>query len=53
VFTSANLIYEVSLTLTGLTADRPFTFTVERDWAHAEDDMQATMWLAMATVRSS
>lgn len=53
VFATSNLIYEVPIQLTGLTADRPFTFTVERDWTHPEDTMQATMWMVYASIRSS
>lgn len=52
-FSSANLVYEIPITLSSLTANRPFRFTVERLWSHGADTMQSTMWLSQATLRAS
>lgn len=51
-FTTANVMFEVPLTLTGLTAQQPFWFTIERDWAHTDDKLVATVHLMQCTVRS-
>jgi len=50
-FTARNTMYEVPITLAGLVADKPFWFTIERDWTHADDRTDATAWLMQATVR--
>lgn len=52
-FASANQVYEVALDLSGLTANSPFWFTVERDWSNSDDALQATAWLFQATIRAS
>lgn len=49
----ANTVYEVPVTLTGLTANTPIWLTVERDWAHGDDKLAATAHLLQMTVRSS
>jgi hypothetical protein len=51
-FTTANVMFEVPLTLTGLTAQQPFWFTIERDWAHVDDKLVATVHMTQCTVRS-
>ncbi len=51
-FATSNVVYEVGVPLTGLIANNPFWFTVERDWSHADDTIQATTWLYQATVRA-
>lgn len=51
--TAANTVYEVAIDLSGLTANNPFWFTVERDWSHGDDLLQATAWLYQATIRAS
>lgn len=48
-----NTIYEVPLELTGLSANQPFWFTIERDWTHGDDLLEATAHLHQVTVRSS
>lgn len=50
---TANAVVEVPIELSGLTANQPFFFTVERDWSHADDLLQSAAWLLQATVRSS
>jgi len=52
-FVAPNQVYPVQLALAGLTANEPFWFTVERVWDHANDNLQATVHLLQATVRSS
>lgn len=52
-FTTRNVVVEVPLSLTGLTAQQPFWFSVERLWDHADDNTQSTIHLIEATVRSS
>ncbi len=49
----ANTVYELAFNLSGLTANLPFLFTVERNWVHGDDTRQSTVWLLQATVRSS
>lgn len=51
-FTDANSVYEIGLELSGLTANLPFWFSVERDWSHGEDLLEATVHMIQATVRS-
>jgi hypothetical protein len=51
-FTAANVVFEVPFTLTGLTAQQPFWFTIERDWTHVDDKLVATVHLMQCTVRS-
>jgi hypothetical protein len=51
-FTTANIVYEVPLQLTGLTANSPFWFTLERVWDHADDKLDSTVNFLQATVRS-
>lgn len=51
-FTVANQTYETPLTLSGLTANLPFWFTVERVWDSGEDINDATVHLLQATVRA-
>lgn len=51
-FTAANTMFEAPFVLTGLTAQQPFWFTVERDWDHADDKLTATAHLMQCTVRS-
>lgn len=52
-FNTRNVIVEVPLSLTGLAAQQPFWFSVEREWDHADDLTQSTIHLIEATVRSS
>jgi hypothetical protein len=52
-FDSRNIMFELPLTLTGLSAKSPFWFSVERDWEHADDLTRATIHLVNATVRST
>lgn len=52
-FVAPNTVYELPFTLTGLTANLPFIFTVERVWDHGDDGLQATVHLLSASVRSS
>jgi hypothetical protein len=47
-----NQVYELAIDLPGLTANRPFWFSVERDWDHADDAIEATVHLFQATVRT-
>jgi hypothetical protein len=49
---AANSIYEVVLDMPGLTANQPFWFSIERDWAHGDDKLAATVHLFQATVRT-
>jgi hypothetical protein len=51
--TARNQIFEVPINLSNLTPNQPFWFTVERDWAHADDRTRATVWLMQATVRGA
>lgn len=51
-FVAPNTVYEVPFDLTGLTANYPFWFTVERDWTSTDDTCEATVWLIQATVRT-
>jgi len=51
-FTSANTMYEVPVSLPGLTANQPFWFAIERAWDHADDLMSSTVHLMQATVRA-
>lgn len=48
-----NTVYEVPLTLSGLTANAPVWLSIERDWTHSDDKLEATAHLLQATVRSS
>lgn len=48
-----NTVYEVPLELAGLSANQPFWFTVERDWSHGDDLLEATAHLHQVTVRSA
>lgn len=48
-----NQLYEVPLTLTGLTTRAPVWFTIERDWSHIEDTTRATVQLCHMTIRAS
>jgi hypothetical protein len=50
---TANAVVEVSFQLAGLTSGQPFSFTLERDWTSADDDLEATAWMLQATLRSS
>lgn len=52
-FTTRNTVMELSFSLSGLTAQAPFWFSVERDWAHADDLTESTLHLVSATVRPS
>lgn len=52
-FSSRNTVFEVPIQLTGLTANAPFYFTVEREWDHADDRTRATVWLTQTTVRGA
>jgi hypothetical protein len=52
-FVAPNAVYELPFVLTGLTANLPFVFTVERVWDHGDDGLQATVHLISASVRSS
>lgn len=49
---TANVVVEASATLSGLTANTGFYFTVERVWDHADDLLTGTAHLLYATVRS-
>ena len=48
-----NTVYEVPLTLSGLTANAPAWISIERDWAHSDDKLEGTAHLLQATMRSS
>lgn len=50
---SANAMYEVALSLTGLSPLQPFTFMIERDIGHVDDKLEATFHVSHLTVRSS
>ncbi len=52
-FTTKNNVVEVSVSLPSLTANAPFWFSVERDWANVDDVTGATLHLLGATVRST
>ena len=47
-----NTVYELALNLPGLAANQPFWFSLERDWAHPDDLLDATVHFFHATVRS-
>lgn len=49
---AANMTYEVPLNLPGLAANAPFWFSIERDWEHADDLLDATVHLLHGTVRA-
>lgn len=51
-FVSTNAVFELPIQLTGLTANKPFWFSVERDWDNGDDALEATVHLLQATVRS-
>ena len=48
----ANTVYELVFNLPGLAANQPFQFSVERDWTHPEDLLDATAHMLYATVRA-
>ncbi len=49
----ANIVYSVALDMTGISANQPFYFTLERDWTSSDETLLSTAWLLYATVRSS
>lgn len=52
-FTSTNTMFVLPLSFTGLTADSPVWFTVERDWSHADDEIRSTARLMQASLRNA
>lgn len=52
-FVTQNQTVELPFSLTGLAAKTPMWFTVERDWAHADDKSRACVHLLHATVRAA
>lgn len=48
--TTPNAVYEVPVDLPGLTANQPFRFSIERDWAHADNQLEATVHLHQVRV---
>jgi len=52
-FSAKNVIVEVPFQLSGLVANAPFWFSVERAWENINDTMPGTAHLIAATVRSS
>lgn len=52
-FSARNTVFEIPIQLSGLTANQPFSFTVEREWDHPDDRTRSTLWLVQATVRSA
>jgi hypothetical protein len=48
----ANVVYEVPISLSGLTANSPMWLSVERDWLHGDDKLEATAHLIQASVRA-
>lgn len=48
----ANATYEIPVSLPGLVANAPFWFSIERDWEHADDKLDATVHLLHGTVRA-
>lgn len=50
---TANIVYEIPLQLTGLTAKAPLVFTLERVWDHADDQLEATFHVTHVSLRSS
>lgn len=48
----ANSIVELTFGLSGLTANQPFWFTLERDWSHTDDKIDTTVHMHHATVRA-
>jgi hypothetical protein len=43
-------VYEVPVDLPGLTANQPFRFSIERDWTHADNQLEATVHLHQVRV---
>lgn len=52
-FVDPNVMYEMAVNLTGMGANAPMWFTVERDWADSSDLIQSTVWMHQGTLRSS
>jgi len=52
-FITQNQVFEVPVGLTGLNANEPMWFTVEREFDHADDQHLATVHLVGATIRAS
>ena len=52
-FSTLNAMIALPLSLTGLAANAPMWFTVERDWAHGDDELDATVRLFQATLRAA
>lgn len=50
---SANTVYELPLVLPGLATNAPVWISLERDWSHPDDQLDATVHFLQATVRSS
>jgi len=50
-FTTANTVLEAALNLSGLTANTPIWFTVERLAGHSDDKLEATVHMFQATLR--
>jgi hypothetical protein len=48
----SNATYEIPVSLPGLVANAPFWFSIERDWTHADDKLDATVHLLHGTVRA-
>lgn len=47
-----NTVYEVPIDLPNLSANQPIWFSIERDWDHADDALDATVHLFQATLRT-
>jgi hypothetical protein len=52
LLSAANSVVEFPLKMLGLLAQRPFWFTVERDWSHGDDLFASTVHLHYVTVRT-
>lgn len=51
--TVANSVYTIPIDMTGLTAKEPMVFTLERDWEHADDQLDATFHVTHVSISSS
>lgn len=51
-FSADNLVHEFALALTDLGVG-PFWFSLERDWQHADDTVEATVHMVQASVRAA
>lgn len=51
-YVTPNASLETQIQLSGLVANKPFWFSVERVWDHGADVLDATVHLTLATIRS-